>query len=164
MSKTSFYLVITVFMLACNADTSEDTAEHKSDSAVFDLQKAKSFIESENAKFSEEFKKGDSAALSLHYASEAWLMMANNEPLKGNEITSTWGSLIRMGIKDLKLTTVDLVGNADLLAETGTYEMLGANNAVMDKGKYVVVWKPENGTWKMYRDIANTNLPAPPAK
>jgi ketosteroid isomerase-like protein len=64
-----------------------------------------------------------------------------------------------MGIKDFKLTTHDVVGSEDLLVETGSYEMYGDKNAVIDKGKYVVAWKKENGNWKLYRDIANTSMP-----
>ncbi len=42
--------------------------------------------------------------------------------------------------------------------------MFGADNKSLDKGKYVVVWKKQNGNWKMYRDIWNSNMPAPGAK
>jgi ketosteroid isomerase-like protein len=65
-----------------------------------------------------------------------------------------------MGMKEAKLTTVDLVGNADLLAETGIYEIMGNGNKVLDSGKYVVVWRPANDGWKIYRDISNSNMPA----
>ena len=107
-------------------------------------------------------KKGDSTALAAHYSSDAVLLLDNSEPQSGPGILATWGGAIRSGMKELRLTTTDLVGNADLLAETGNYEMVGANNKMMDKGKYVVVWKQEGGTWKIYRDIANSNLPAQP--
>ena len=30
---------------------------------------------------------------------------------------------------------------------------------MLDKGKYVVVWENENGSWKIYRDIFNTSMP-----
>jgi len=87
------------------------------------------------------------------------LMFDNSEPFKGAAIASAWGGAIRSGMKELKITTVDLTGNAELLAETGMYEMIGNNNKTLDKGKYVVVWKPENGGWKIYRDIGNSNMP-----
>jgi hypothetical protein len=35
---------------------------------------------------------------------------------------------------------------------------------VIDKGKYVEIWKKENGEWKIYADIWNTSLPPAPAK
>ena len=47
-----------------------------------------------------------------------------------------------------------------MLAETAHYEMYGADNKLLDKGKYVVVWKPVNGEWKLYRDIWNSSMPA----
>ena len=48
--------------------------------------------------------------------------------------------------------------------ETGRYELYDAQNKILDKGKYVVVWKQENGEWKLFRDIFNSDLPAAPAK
>ena len=163
---SSFILMAGSFMSlwACNTAPDEKTAMPTSDTTKFDLSAARSWIENDNAKFAEEVKRGDSAAVAAHYASDALVMMAHSEPAKGKDIASTWGQVSRMGIKDMKITTVDLTGNADLLAETGTYELYGEGNKLLDKGKYVVVWKQENGTWKIYRDIGNTNLPAAPVK
>ena len=126
---------------------------------AFDLNKARSWIESDNEKFSAEAKKGDSNALAAHYTSDAWVMFNNAEPYKGAAIVSAWGGVVRSGMKELKVTTVDLTGNAELLVETGMYEAFGEGNKMLDKGKYVVAWKPENGGWKIYRDISNSNLP-----
>jgi len=151
------------------ATSCQETATEKNDNntmtdttasatTAFDISKARSWIESDNAKFVEEVKRGDSNALAAHYASDAWLMFDNSEPLKGSAIASGWGGAIRSGMKDLKITTVDLTGNAELLVETGMYEMIGEGNKTLDKGKYVVAWKPENGGWKIYRDIGNSNM------
>ncbi|OQP59624.1 hypothetical protein A3860_36715 [Niastella vici] len=153
----------TLFFMSCQQAATEKKEASTSDTTAaappFDLAKARSWIEADNAKFVEEAKKGDSNALAAHYASDAWLMFDNSEPFKGtNAIASGWGGAIRMGMKDVKVTTVEVVGNADLLAETGMYEMYGTGNKLMDKGKYVVVWKPEGGGWKIYRDIGNSNM------
>jgi len=56
--------------------------------------------------------------------------------------------------------TDEVTGNGEMLAETAHYEMYGADNKLLDKGKYVVVWKPVNGEWKLYRDIWNSSMPA----
>jgi len=32
---------------------------------------------------------------------------------------------------------------------------------VLDKGKYIVIWKQEEGQWKLHRDIFNSSMPAP---
>ncbi len=75
-----------------------------------------------------------------------------------------WGGALRMGVKDFKLTITDITGGGDLYVETGNIEMFGADNKSLDKGKYVAVWKKENGNWKMYRDIWNSNMAAAPTK
>jgi ketosteroid isomerase-like protein len=162
MKKIIFLLTVAVsaFMIACNdASESETSTMSTEDSSTFDLSKARTAIEADNAKFMEELKKGDSAALAEHYHSEGQLLMANSEPVMRKDISSAWGSVIRMGVKDFKLTTTDVVGNDDLLVETGLYEMYGDKNSVIDKGKYVVAWRKENGNWKLYRDIGNSSIP-----
>ena len=162
MKKIIFLLLIagSAFMVACNdASTSGESTMSTKDSSTFDLSNARAAIEADNVKFMEEIKKGDSAALAEHYHSEAQMLMDNAEPVMRKDISSAWGSVVKMGVKDFKLTTTDVVGNDDLLVETGVYEMYGDKNSVMDKGKYVVAWRKENGNWKIYRDIANSSLP-----
>jgi len=161
MKKYCSFLLITccmMYLAACTSAPNEKMPIAK-DAPTFDLTKAKTWIESDNAKFVEEFKKGDSAGVASHYGSDAWLMMGGMEPVKKDGIAAAWGHAMRMGVKDVKINTVDVTGNADLLAETGMYEVYGDNNKLLDKGKYVVVWKPENGGWKIFRDISNSNMP-----
>ena len=170
MSKRFNHLIIVaiaVLMLACNSGSTDTTASETpsaKDSISFDLSNAKSIIEAENAKLMDAIKKGDSSAVASNYSQDAWILPPNSDVVKGNDILPFWGSFIRMGVKDLKMTIDDISGNADQIAETGKYEIYGAENKLLDKGKYIVVWKPVNGNWKMYRDIFNTSMPAAPAK
>lgn len=155
---------VLMFATSCQETATEKTDHNTMGDTVatataFDLGKARTWIENDNAKFVEEVKKGDSNALAAHYASDAMAMFDNSEPFKGAAIANAWGGAIRSGMKDLKVTTVDLIGNAELLVETGMYEMMGDGNKTLDKGKYVVVWKPEGDGWKIYRDIGNSNMP-----
>jgi len=162
----SFYLFgSTFFIFSCNNSGTADNASKDSTTTMakensFDLDKARTTIADETAKFSDEFKKGDSVALAAHYASDGMIMPQNSEAVKKDGLVSLWGSFIRSGIKELKLSVQDVAGNDDMLTETGTYELVGDKNKSLDKGKYVVVWKKENGSWKIFRDIFNTNLPA----
>ena len=153
-----------VLMIACNSGSTDTPASSTSDTTSFDLSKAKSLIEAENAKFMDAIRKGDSSAVSANYSSDAWLLPPNSDAIQGNDIPAFWGSFIRSGVKDLKMVIDDISGNEDQIAETGKYEIYGAENKLLDKGKYIVVWKPVNGSWKMYRDIFNTSMPAAPAK
>jgi len=55
---------------------------------------------------------------------------------------------------------VEAEQSGDQIIEIGRYTLYGANDAQMDAGKYIVIWKQENGDWKLHRDIWNTNTPA----
>ncbi|MEK7715556.1 MAG: DUF4440 domain-containing protein, partial [candidate division NC10 bacterium] len=48
------------------------------------------------------------------------------------------------------------ISNAhDLACEVGAIKVVGANSQVT-AGRYVVVWKRQNGHWKLHRDIWNS--------
>ena len=46
------------------------------------------------------------------------------------------------------------IGNAD-----ATFQPEGMD-AFKDRGKYLVIWKNVDGTWKLHVDIYNSSLPA----
>ena len=157
-------LATAVFIAACSNPSPSDNAIVKSDSSGNDSESVKAYIRKEALHWGEEVRRGDSTAMAAHYSLDAIVMPSNSEPVKGNDILSFWGGALRMGVKDLKLDITDISGGGDMYAETGNLELFGADNKLLDKGKYVVVWKKENGNWKMYRDIWNSNLPAPGVK
>jgi len=151
------FITASYFFAACNGSPKQETINK--DSMAYDVKDVKEPIKKEEAAFEDGIRKGDSNALAAHYISGALVMPPNSEPIKGTDIAGFWGGVIRMGVKDLKLTTTDIAGDGDLVAETGNYEMFGAENKSLDKGKYVVVWKKDNGNWKIYRDMFSSNLP-----
>ena len=157
-------LAAATFIAACNNPSSSGNSSVKADSSGNDSESVKAFIRKEALLWGEEVRRGDSTAMAAHYSSDAIVMPSNSEPVKGNDILSFWGGALRMGVKDLKLDITDISGGGDMYAETGNLELFGADNKLLDKGKYVVVWKKEDGNWKMYRDIWNSNLPAFGAK
>ena len=117
-----------------------------------DLQKARMTIENLDKQFAKHFYNGDSVAIYKMYAKDAEF-----ESLKGNDILLAWGNQIRNGIKNdtrnLAFTTTSLSTDSEFLVETGIYEFKDSNGNLKYKGKYLVVWKQEDGTWKLYRDL-----------
>jgi len=63
-----------------------------------------------------------------------------------------------MGTKNIVLATEEVMGWPDAVVEIGTYELQGEANQILDKGKFIVVWKMEDGKWKIYRDISNSSV------
>lgn len=163
MRKLNLYVVILTtayFILACNTPTSNS----KKSEVSFDLSKETELIKNEVTKFSNDLKKGDSTALAAYYSSDAIVMPPNMESVVKKNIASMWGEAIRMGVRDIKLNVTEVKGNEDLLLEVGTYEMYGDNNRLLERGKYISALKKENGAWKIFRDIWNTNIPPVPTK
>jgi len=64
------------------------------------------------------------------------------------------------GIKSARLETVEAEGHGDTAIEIGKYTLSWEAGNVMDRGKYVVIWKQEGGQWKLHRDIWNSSLSA----
>lgn len=157
-------IAVAVFFTACNNPSTTDNTTTAKDSTGNDAANVEEFIKNEGAKFSEEVKRGDSNALAAHYASDAIVMPPNSDQVKGKDIVGIWGGAIRMGVKDMKLNMADISGGGDVYTETGTFEMTGADNKIIDKGNYVTVWKKDNGNWKIYRDIWNSSMPMPGTK
>jgi ketosteroid isomerase-like protein len=69
-----------------------------------------------------------------------------------------------MSFKDGSAKTEDVMVSGDLAVETGTFAWTlqpKSGAEVKDKGKYLTVWKRQaDGSWKIVRDIDNSDLPA----
>lgn len=119
-------------------------------------------IEAANARFSADFAKGDATAVASHYTAAAWAFPPNGDIVRGQEaIGKLWKSVMDAGIKEVKLTTVDVEAYGPAVHEVGTYVLTGEGGKTLDAGKYVVVWKRKGKQWKIHRDIWNTSMPAP---
>ena len=63
------------------------------------------------------------------------------------------------GITSVDLKTVEVWGTEDLITEEGELSLF-VEEAEVYQGKYMVLWKKDDGKWKLFRDIFNSNLPA----
>lgn len=163
------YLVTFLLVAFCSAafiscggnDSSSAGTEGKETTPSFDLAAAKTGIEATNAEFGDFIAKGDSVGIASLYTSDAKVMGGNMPAVSGRAaIQSTFAGLLSMGIGSGKLTTTEVWGINDLVAEEGTYTLTSKDGAEMDKGKYIVLWKMEDGKWKLFRDCFNSDLPA----
>ncbi len=115
--------------------------------------------------YGEAFANGDSAKFVNSYTSDACIYVTNAPKMCGPQsITAFFNGAYSMGIRNLKLTTDEITGGTEGVVETGNYELFVDKGVSIDKGKYIVIWKEENGQWKMHRDIWNTDMPASPTK
>jgi len=161
-----FAAVPMLVALACAPES--DTA--KSDSgmaaeAANDPAVVRQSIEAANAKFTDAMSKGDTATMFANYADDATMMMAGAPAWNGRAAIATGlsGMMSQYAVTNPKFTTWDVMVSGDVAVETGAYEMTmqeKGKKAINDKGKYLTVWKRQaDGSWKIVRDIANTDLP-----
>ncbi|MBU3947864.1 MAG: DUF4440 domain-containing protein [Proteobacteria bacterium] len=108
------------------------------------------------------YSRGDVAGMASLYTERCQVMPPNSNSLTGKPaIQSLFQTFMDMGIKIIKLKTVEVEGYGETAFEVGKYTLEGERGQVLDQGKYIVIWKQEAGQWKLHRDIFNSSLPAP---
>lgn len=159
MKKLSFLLFAATVLFACNQPSPSSPA-----AASFQLDSVKAAIDANNATLIAALKSGDSASFVGCYTKDGCIMPGNSPKLCGAAGLAAFLKVnVQMGVADLKLVVTEVFGNSELVSEEGTYEIFGKDGSSLDKGKYIVTWKTENGKWKKYRDIFCTDLPPAPA-
>jgi ketosteroid isomerase-like protein len=151
-------LLITFSIISCNsAGTSTATTEEEK--SRFDLIVARKEIEEANRNFMDLVTKGDSVGLANFYTKDAKFMSGGGPAVAGRaNIQTAMSEIIKSGITKVDLRTKDVFGTEDLLVEEGELTLF-AKDDVVGEEKYIVLWKKEEGSWKLFRDIFNSNLP-----
>ena len=112
-----------------------------------------------NEKFMETFNRGDAAGLADLYTENGQLLPTGSDFVTGTvAIQAFWQGAMDMGIKTIRLETVEAERHGDTAIDIGKYTLSGEAGNVMDSGKYVVILKQEGGQWKLHRDIWNSSL------
>ena len=125
-------------------------------------QDVKAAIEAANKQFASALAKGDAAAIGAMYTSTGMAFPPNGDVVRGRDaIQKMWQGVIASGVKEATLTPTEVEAHGDTAYEIGTYTMGAGGGKQLDRGKYIVIWKRENGQWKLHRDIWNTSMPAP---
>lgn len=162
MKKIAYYILCATIFYSCSGSTATDSSNDKKSETAFDVSSVKQSIEATNKKFVDAFLKGDSATIVSLYHSDAQVFPPNMKQGNRTMVGSMVTTIPKIGIKTFSLNTSDVTGNDDQVVETGTFDMTDGTKTV-DTGKYMVVWKMENGEWKLWRDIWNSDNPAPAA-
>ena len=117
-----------------------------------------------NRVFTDAASRHDAIAIAALYHKDAKVLPPNSDFVSGRDaIENFWRTTLSPSVTGFTVHTEDTEKEDDLGVETGTYEVKGPDNATLDKGKYVVVWKKDDGKWRIYRDIWNSSVAPPPA-
>ena len=122
-------------------------------------------IHAANGRFIAAVRRADATAMPALYTKAAQILPPNGELVSGERgITAFWRSFVELGIRDARPVTLEVIPMGDVAVEVGTYSLHGEDGTILDRGKIMVVWKEEDGAWKMHRDMWNSSLPLPGTK
>jgi ketosteroid isomerase-like protein len=62
-----------------------------------------------------------------------------------------------MGIKSLDMQTDEVELHGDTAIEISQATLFGEEKHIIDEIKYIVIWKRQDGQWKIHRDMFNSN-------
>ena len=128
------------------------------------MSNVRSAIEAANNKVMAAVKRGDVTEVAHIYRADVRVLPPYMEMLKGRQAArAIWQGGIDMGIKEVALETVEITEGEDVVCEIGKYThtiQTSGGETITDKGKYVVIWKQEEGSWKVDIEVWNSSLPA----
>lgn len=128
------------------------------------MENVRSSIASANQNFMDAFSRSDAASIAALYTADATLLPPDNSMMTGKEaIQSFWQGAMEMGIKEAKLDTVGVESEGSLAYEIGRFVLSVQpqdGESTRLAGKYVVVWKNQDDTWKLHVDIWNADAAA----
>ncbi len=98
----------------------------------------------------------DAAAAAALYTADGAVFPPGAPRHDGTDgIRAFWQAAIDAGLGDVVLTTTEIHEAGSEATEVGTLAATLGGTAIA--GKYIVHWKQEGGTWKLHRDIWNTD-------
>ena len=153
---SSFAVICTLlFITAC-----QEPAPAPQDVYDPDITPEKNAVAQQGQRFVEALKKGDTNMIGSLYASDAKIMDYGSPSITGTEnIVGHYVTLLQDSITDMRFNTLGVWGNQSVIIEEGTLEVSKTNGQVVDRGKYLVVWKKVDNEWKIFRDMYNSDGP-----
>ncbi len=119
----------------------------------------RSEIEAANKNFEAIFSQGDSSGIAGLYTDEAQLLPAQSDFVTGTKaIQEFWQAAFDAGLKRVSLVTLEVEGHGHTAHEVGRLELRDADGKVVDRAKYIVIWKKQGDSWKLHRDIWTTSV------
>jgi ketosteroid isomerase-like protein len=169
MKQLTFYsfAISLMLTLGCTSKTSSpgdngDDSDRTAGSA-FSLGEAKNIIQEKRTQFTQSHITCDTAFLNSIFTDDAKVFAPGSDVVVGRKaiahLNTQW---VGYNIKEFREESIALYGNEDYLVDEGTYFMRYGDDDVVEKGKYINIWKQVNGYWKIHSNIWNSSMAETP--
>lgn len=156
MNRLLFFLSL-IFFASCNHATQTNAPAES-----FSLDSAKAHILKMNESYSQRFTSNDSMFYVNRYCADAAVYSPNMPAVLGRDsIRSFFYNGGQNTDAKIELHASGINGNTDFIIEDGSYNFPDGKGGSFDKGKFIAIWKMEDGVWKIYREIWNSDLMPP---
>ena len=103
-------------------------------------------------------------AWAMNFTEDGIFLPPNTSAKEGRAAIEAWGHAFPP-FNYLRIEPVEIVGRGDLAMVRGRYSLtllLPGSPPAPDSGKYIEIWRKQgDGSWKLFRDIFNSDLPPP---
>lgn len=125
-----------------------------------DLTADKNAIASQGQRFTDALKKGDVNLIGTLYTTDAKILDQNAPSYVGRDaIVKHYADVVQDSITNMKGTSLGMWGDTTMFVDEGTLEVSNTAGKLLDRGKYLVVWKKVDGQWLIFRDMYNSDGP-----
>jgi ketosteroid isomerase-like protein len=138
-------LIISILISSCE----QKAKELKPGNDQTDISVLEKEIELRLREYESNLRNGDSIALGAMYTVDAEIIPST---AGRDDIVKAFARMIRDSITGSSFKTTKLWGNQQLLVEDGTGTWYHANGTAVGSGRYLLVWKKDDGKWKILRD------------
>jgi ketosteroid isomerase-like protein len=138
-------LILSMVITSCNEKASKNNLEANQPNLT-SLEKE---IELRLRDYENYLRNGDSIALGHMYTEDAEIIPST---VGRDNIINVFGNMIKGGTTGSSFKTTKLWGNDQLLVEEGTGTWYHTDGTPLGSGRYLLVWKKDEGTWKILRD------------
>ncbi len=136
---------------------------HMNATKDFSSDPVKKAIDERTRAFENAMANADAAGVADCYTEDGEFMAPNGPAVKGkNAIEKTIAEYIDQGFTQYKATTTIVYGDEGVVGVQTEYNLSQEDGKNKDFGKSIQLWKEEKGTWKIFRDCFNSNLPEQP--
>jgi ketosteroid isomerase-like protein len=137
-------ILVSMILISCKENTTENGLEsHTTEISVLEKE-----IELRLREYETLLKNGDSIALGNMYTLDAEIIPST---IGRDNIVKVFASMIRDSVTG-SFKTTNLWGNDQLVVEQGNGHWYSGDGIDVGSGNYLLVWKKEDGEWKILRD------------
>jgi uncharacterized protein (TIGR02246 family) len=117
-------------------------------------------LEAGAALFMEAFNTEDADTLAALFTEDGVMLPPNAPAIFGRDaIRASNREAFETVDHAIELEDLEIKVEGDLGYKAGRYRVRSEDNQLIDRGKYIEIWRKVDGQWKIHRDIWNSSMP-----